>query len=37
MSQDRFFAALMGAALAIGLAAGESPTFTYTAIDHPKC
>ena len=36
MSQNRFFVALTAAVFSLGLAAGESPTFTYTAIDHPN-
>jgi uncharacterized membrane protein len=36
MSRIRLFAALTGAVFSVGLAAGESPTFTYTPIDHPN-
>ena len=36
MSQNKFFAALIGTVFSLGLAAGEAPTFTYTPIDHPN-
>ena len=36
MSHYRFFAALMGAVFSFGLALGEAPAFTYTAIDYPN-